>query len=102
MKQYANSPIIQTRIANRASYFDPAAWEQQLYDVVLNIDTAQGFGLDIWGRIVGLANGRLLTIPTTGVQYLGFRQQNTVTEQVYYLTDAVLYNGEAVTQEVPQ
>lgn len=102
MKQYASSPIIQTRIANRASYLSPEAWQQELYDVVLNLDTAQGFGLDIWGRIVGLQNGRLLTVPTTGVQYLGFRQQNTITQAVYYGADPVQYLGELVTQEVPQ
>lgn len=102
MKQYANSPIIQTRIANRAEYFDPVAWQQELYDVVLNLDTAQGFGLDIWGRIVGLPNGRNLTVPVTGTKYLGFRQQNTIDEPVFYGAEPVFYGGQAVIQSVPQ
>lgn len=68
MKQYAASPIIQQRIANRAGYFDPSPWMGQFYNVVWNVDTAQGFGLDIWGRIVGI--GRELQVP--GVDYFGF------------------------------
>lgn len=102
MKQYVASPIIQARIANRASYLAPDAWQQQLYDVVLNLDTAQGFGLDIWGRIVGLQNGRNLTVPVTGTKYLGFRQQNTIDEPVYYGPEPVFYGGEAVVYSVPQ
>lgn len=102
MRQYATSPIIQARVANRDSYFDPTAWQQELYDVVLNLDTAQGFGLDIWGRIVGLPNGRNLTVPVTGTKYLGFREGNTVTDFVYYGSEPVLYGGEAVVAEVPQ
>lgn len=67
MKQYAASPIIQQLIADRATYF-PTAWQQQFYDVVWNVDTAQGAGLDIWGRIVVI--GRNIQIPA--VDYFGF------------------------------
>jgi len=42
-------------------YIDPRVNMQAFYDYVWNVDTAVGFGLDIWGRIVGVS--RLLKIP---------------------------------------
>jgi len=51
MKQYAASPVIQRLISDRATYF-PVSWQQQFYDGVWNVDTAAGFGLDVWGKIV--------------------------------------------------
>lgn len=60
MRQYAASPIIQKLIEDRRAYFDDA-WMDQFYSVLWNVDTAQGLGLDIWGRIVGV--DRLLIIP---------------------------------------
>lgn len=67
MKQYAASPVIQQLIADRDSYF-PNTWQDQFYDMVWNVDTAQGFGLDIWGRIVVI--GRNISIPA--VDYFGY------------------------------
>lgn len=42
------------------AYLRQRANFKAFYDFVWNVDTAQGFGLDIWGRIVGIPNGRLL------------------------------------------
>lgn len=67
MKQYAASQTIQTLVSDRASYF-ANGWQQQFYDSVWNVDTAQGFGLDVWGRIVVI--GRSIQIPV--VDYFGF------------------------------
>ena len=67
MKQYAASPVIRQLVSDRKSYF-PTTWQDQFYDVVWNVDTAQGFGLDIWGRIVGV--GREVQIPAD--DYFGF------------------------------
>jgi len=61
MKQYASSPTIQQLIADRADYFE-TAWTEDFYSKVWNVDTAQGFGLDIWGRIVVI--GRSVRINT--------------------------------------
>lgn len=61
MKQYAASPIIQKLILDRGEYFS-RAWTNSFYDAVWNVDTAQGFGLDIWGRIVVI--GRSVKIIT--------------------------------------
>lgn len=67
MRQYAASPVIQKLIADRDSYF-PNDWQDQFYGNIWNVDTAQGIGLDIWGRIVVI--GRSVQIPV--VDYFGF------------------------------
>jgi hypothetical protein len=61
ISQYANSPTIGALISNMNEYIDPRVNMQNFYDFVWNVDTAVGFGLDIWGKIVGVP--RLLKIP---------------------------------------
>lgn len=62
--QYANSPTLLQLIQNMNEYVDPRASFQMFYDFVWNVDTAQGFGLDILGKIVGVT--RLLKVPGAG------------------------------------
>lgn len=69
ISQYANSPTLTALIENLNEYIDPRVNFAAFYDYVWNVDTAQGFGLDIWGRIVGVS--RLLRIPNTS-KILGF------------------------------
>lgn len=69
ISQYANSPTLGALIANMNEYIDPRVNMQAFYDFVWNVDTAQGFGLDIWGKIVGVS--RLLKIPAN-TKTLGF------------------------------
>lgn len=66
MKQYGNSPIINQLLENMAEYM--AVPTEDFYNKIWNIETAEGFGLDIWGRIVGV--GRLVKIDST--DYFGF------------------------------
>lgn len=61
MRQYAASPRIKQLITYHTDYFS-ASWVDEFYNVVWNVDTAQGFGLDIWGRIVAIEDGRYLPI----------------------------------------
>lgn len=70
ISQYANSPTIQQLCANMNAYVDQTQNFANFYSFVWNIDTAEGFGLDILGRIVGVS--RLLQIPT-GALYVGFQ-----------------------------
>lgn len=71
ISQYANSPTIIQLIHNMDQYIDPRQNFDDFYEFVWNVDTAQGFGLDIWGRIVNV--GRYLTL-TPPVEYFGFSQ----------------------------
>jgi hypothetical protein len=66
ISQYGNSATISQLIYNMNENIDPRADIDNFYDVVWNVDTAVGFGLDIWGRIVGLPTGRnIYTNPVT-------------------------------------
>lgn len=73
ISQYANSPTICSLIANMNEYIDPVVDFQAFYDFVWNVHAAEGFGLDIWGRIVGVA--RELQVPSIGANF-GFNTTN--------------------------
>lgn len=91
MRQYGASPVLQALNADWENYFGQD-WINQFYDVVWNVDTAEGFGLDIWGRIVGV--GRNLNIPQN-VDYFGF---NAAPQWWSPFGDEAFYAGPAVTQ----
>ena len=61
ISQYANSATIVQLVQNMNTYLDPRADFDNFFDYVWNVESAQGFGLDIWGRIVGIS--RELLIP---------------------------------------
>jgi beta-lactam-binding protein with PASTA domain len=69
ISQYANSPTILQLVSNLNQYIDQSTNFANFYNFVWNVDTAVGFGLDIWGKIVGVS--RLLQIPNT-TDYVGF------------------------------
>jgi hypothetical protein len=66
--QYANSPTLMQLITNMNGYIDPAANINQFYSMIWNVLSAQGYGLDVWGRIVGVS--RILQVATS--DYFGF------------------------------
>jgi hypothetical protein len=63
ISQYANSPTLVQLVQNMNQYIDPSTNFVEFFDFIWNVDTAQGFGLDIWGRIVGVS--RVIPIPGT-------------------------------------
>src|SRR5450631_2175833 len=67
ISQYANSPTLVQMIESMAQYFDPTANLVNFYNNVWNIDSAVGFGLDIWGRIIGVS--RLLQVPFSPLSF---------------------------------
>lgn len=88
MHQYAASPRIKQLISYHTDYFS-ATWVDEFYSVVWNVDTAQGFGLDIWGRIVGLDGGRYLQVDA-GL-YLGFHSETPPAWGTF--NNGTLFNG---------
>ena len=64
ISQYANSPVLRALIDGFHAAADPSPNIDAFYDNVWNIDTATGYGLDVWGRIVGVS--RVLTLPPSG------------------------------------
>lgn len=69
ISQYGNSATITQLVRNMDQYIDPRADFDTFYDFIWNVETAQGFGLDIWGRIVNIS--RELQIPPDST-YFGF------------------------------
>lgn len=70
ISQYSNSETLVKLIHNMDEYIDPRSDIDQFYNFVWNVDTAQGFGLDTWGRIVDI--GRELHIPE--VEWFGYSE----------------------------
>jgi hypothetical protein len=52
--QYANSPTINSLIKSLNDAIDPSADINSFYANMWNINTAVGYGLDCWGRFVGV------------------------------------------------
>lgn len=75
ISQYSSSPTIRSLVDSINQWLDPSANIDDFYNLVWNVDTAQGYGLDVWGRIVGV--GRVLKI-TTGGMYFGFAEATTL------------------------
>ncbi|MFT8368931.1 MAG: DUF2612 domain-containing protein [Acetobacter papayae] len=91
LSQYANSPALCGIIDAWNQALDPAALIDQWYALVWNVKTAQGYGLDVWGRIVGIS--RVLSIES--VDYLGWREANDLTEEGF--DQAPWYSGSDAT-----
>lgn len=91
ISQYSESATIVQIVKDMDAWIDPSADIQAFYDYVFNVETAQGFGLDYWGKIVGI--GRNLLINTDG-PYLGFKEANSKTT----FADGVFYNPSSQTQ----
>lgn len=73
ISQYANSPILVQLIRNFWEYIDQQPNFDSFFDLIWNIDTAQGYGLDVWGRIVGVS--RVIPVEFDDL-YLGFEEGN--------------------------
>lgn len=92
LSQYANSATLVQLVTNFNGYVDPAVDLDAFYDLIWNIDTAEGHGLDVWGRIVGV--GRTLTI-TTPPTYFGYE---VGTSDFAPFNNAPFWAGTPVTQ----
>ena len=93
ISQYANSPIITQMIQDMDAYIDPSADIDNFYNLVWNVDTAVGFGLDIWGRIVGVS--RDVALSSSVDKYFGFSQ---AVPGAYPFGEGVFYNGGSFPQ----
>lgn len=92
ISQYANSPILTSLITNFAEFIDPTANIEQFFDLVMNVDTAQGYGLDVWGRIVGV--GRYLNLPAP-TRFFGFAEGRPDYDG---FNQSPFYNGQQLTE----
>lgn len=91
ISQYANSPTLRQLIVNLNEYLDPQSNIDDFYDLMWNVDTAQGYGLDVWGRIVGV--GRVLQVPQGN--YLGLIGPNGFSGKPFNI--APFYKNQSLT-----
>jgi len=94
MSQYAQSPVLTALIDYFAQYFDQSANWNNFYQYVWNIDTAQFWGLDFWGKVLGVS--RYLTIPVTAT-YLGFEGSGGTASGAQFDV-GVFFDGATATQ----
>ena len=92
LSQYANSPIILQLINYFYQAVDVTADFNNFYNLIWNVNTAVGYGLDVWGRIVGV--GRYLQIPISS--YFGMQSADGSSGEPF--NQAPFYIGEALTQ----
>lgn len=92
ISQYANSPILTQLITNMFQYVDQTQDMDAFYDMMFNVMTAQGYGLDVWGKIVGVT--RVVPITVTDI-FLGFEEAGTVNAAGF--NQAPFFTGVALT-----
>ena len=79
LSQYANAPRMLALVEGWNQMLDPASLIDTWYQKVWNVQTAQGYGLDVWGRIVGVS--RVLSL--SAQSYLGFYEASDLTEDAF-------------------
>ena len=70
ISQYGNSSVILALIESFFDAEDPSNDIDNFYNMVWNVATAQGWGLDVWGRIVNVS--RVLALQ--GTDFFGFAE----------------------------
>lgn len=76
INQYANSPILTAIINSFNAAVDQTQDLSNFFDDIWNILTAQGYGLEVWGRILNVS--RTIPIPVDG-SFLGFNEASSWT-----------------------
>lgn len=90
LSQYANSPILTSLILSFNAALDQTEDFDNLFDDIWFVDSAQGYGLDVLGRIVGVQ--RTLQLPGAA-DYLGFQEANSWTG----FNQGGFYSGQTIT-----
>lgn len=94
ISQYTNSSILTQLISNFFQYIDQTKNMDDFFDLIWNVDTAQGAGLDIWGRIVGVT--RVLTLATGN--FFGFEQGTPTSDTFGPGGVSPFYSGVSTTE----
>lgn len=89
ISQYANSPKFVALVSGLRNMFGNAKTLVEWFNVVFNIKTATGFGLDIWGEI--LNQGRLFYYknPISGVTESVYLKGEQTVDGVYYSSEQI-------------
>lgn len=88
--QYAASPVMRALIESARLRIAPDADIELFYQNIFDISTAQGVGLDIWGRILGI--GRTIEFTSLN-EFFGFFEADYDSFDV-----SPFFSGDGVTQ----
>lgn len=91
ISQYAQSATLCRVIDGFNDWIDPTADLDNFYNLVWNVRTAQGYGLDVWGRIVGV--GRVLNI-VAGNKFFGFDEATNISADPF--NQSPFFSGQQV------
>lgn len=89
--QYANSPVILQWLDYFSQWIDANQSIDMWYDMLWNVDTAVGYGLDVWGRIVGVNR----VIPIVTQKYLWFEEADETTYGDTF-NNSIWYSGQII------
>jgi hypothetical protein len=93
LSQFANSPILTGIIGGGAAALDQRPNFDDFYQRIWNLDTAEGYGLDVWGRIVGV--NRVLKVVSG--RFFGFAEAVIQGDgAIASLNDALLSFGDCL------
>ncbi|QDH14139.1 DUF2612 domain-containing protein [Formicincola oecophyllae] len=93
LAQYANSPALVGILARFNAAADPRLLLEMWFQHVWDPSTATGWGLDVWGRIVGVS--RVLKTPSTG--FWGFEQGDDGSGTSLPFDEGIFYTGQPTT-----
>jgi|SRR6185312_2939725 len=93
--QYANSPVILALLESFSAAVDAESDINGFYNDVWNIETARGYGLDFWGRVVGVQR----VIPVAASKYLGFTEAGTISADPF--NNSPFYPGYSSASSFP-
>ncbi len=90
--QYANSPIITSLIQYFNAWLDQTQNVDSLIDLMRDVSTAQGYGLDVWGKVVGVTR----TLHIIGTQkYFGFDEATPISADPF--NQSPFFTGQQLT-----
>lgn len=91
ISQYANSPTIDALIESFDAAIDQTENFDLLYDNIWNVQSAQGYGLDVWGRIVGVSRALQVAVG----DWFGFAEAQPGSQTFGF---GAFYSGASLTQ----
>nr|WP_052923257.1 DUF2612 domain-containing protein [Escherichia coli] len=100
LTQYADSPKLKSLIYSFNEAVGIEGFLDDFYDVIWNIETADTYGLDVWGKIVVVS--RQLTVTENKI-YFGFNEASSdpvLVDDPQPFNQAPFYSGELLTSTV--
>lgn len=100
LTQFADSPKLKTLIYSFNEAVGIEGFLDDFYDIIWNIETADTYGLDVWGKIVVVS--RQLTVTENQI-YLGFNEASSdpvLVDDPQPFNQAPFYSGELLTSTV--